>query len=627
MHMEEKEVNLSDYLKLFLKYKYLVIILLILGCSVGYLLYSNEIPEYTSRAYLVVGEDEAVTQYDIGQVRKTNAIVTMAQSYPFVYQVVKDLDLINKPVPLTLQEKLTYDKVNSTKNFDLRELTFYYMRKIGVGSRSGIITVSAISQKPRIAADIANEIANRIVEENNKEKEQVLKQSTAYIESQLNSVGGLLHENRIEKEEAESSESYQEIMELQESIKLEQSLLNMFKREQEAMRTQLALTAAEIEVEDDSNYKEELREKEDLLNLRLEYAIDRVEELTESIQENKKRLLQVDRSELYKIKDIEFAIKTDESIYSSLLKQKQEIALATIVNTRDIKFLSRAYIPVRPNKLKGIIFILASIGIGLAIAFGIMQVLEIFNKRFKSSQEVEDTLGLKVLGNLPVLSKKDESSIISPKAHPKSDIVESYRTLATNLKFATKGKDIKTIVFTSDNARTGKTTNLANLGIVLSQSKTKVLLIDVDLRKSALHRVFKKDRKPGLTDVLSGKSTLKKAVVKLRDNLYMLPAGHLSYNPQSVLESKNMEDLINECKKEYGFILIDTIPATTYSDVQIISSLADASILVIDKKVSKKDSAKAAKKQLDTSFAKILGSIINRSSKQGGDYYQYYYKK
>ena len=614
MVMVEKEVDIAEYIRLFLRYKYLIAIILIVFASLGFLFYKFEVPTYSATAYLEIGSETIGKSYDISYTQQISSITTLATSYPFIYRVANNLELQNFPIKPTLLERL-YTR-ESLKYLNSSTLVYYYMSRVRVSQRrgsKGIIQISTSSQDRKLAADIANEVGKLIVDDNIKEKERLLQRSTDFIDRQLESVEGVMEQNRREKEKIEMSETYNAVVELQDKLLLDENSLNLFLRERESLTATITLDLISGEAKKESEEK-------------LEYVNRRINELKIQIEDQKKRLNAIDKTDFYRLKNIEFAIETDQKIYQSLISERQRLVLADLIGSQNIKFLSRAYMPLNPDRTKGLMIILVFIGVGGMFAFGIIQLLEIMSRRFKSSKEVEEELGAKVIGNLPIISKEDEFKLLTPNQHPRSSIVESYRTLATNIKFASKGKKIKTITFLSDKARTGKSSTVANLATVMSETGEKVLIVDADLRRPNQHKVFNLNRKPGLTEILAGKSKLDKSVNKVRPKLHVLTAGSLGYNPQSIFESEGMKKFIKNISKDYDYVFFDSIPLTTFSESVILASETDATIMVMDERRSEKDTMKFSKERIDDSGANLLGIAVNRTKRRYAKYYyQYYY--
>ncbi len=605
-------VNYREYLTLFWRYKYLILIILIIFSSMGYLFYKSEIPIYTAKAYILIDRETISGNYDVGNVQNIGTITTTATSYPFVFKMVNDLNLTKYPIKNGLIDDVIYG--NSVKEMRTRELVLYYMDRISISTKRGsrnILEITVTSQYPELAAKISNEVGSRIIEDNAKAKTQKIQKSLKYVDDQLDSIRLLIEQNRREKEKLENSLDYQEILNLKDDIESAQGTLSLLRREQEHLRASLELPG------DDEQEREH--------QAKLGYINSRIEELTEELKENKERLNEIDKSDLYRMKDLSFSVNTDEGIYQQLLNEKQKVLLTSIINSRNMRFLSRAYVPISEDSSRGFMIVGMFLAFGCAVSFGLIQLFEIFNKRFKSSEDIEETLGINVIGNIPIINKQEELKMLNPSQHPKSYVTEAYRTLATNIRFATKNKDIKSITFASDKAGTGKSYTTSNLGITMAEVGHKILLVDVDLRRPKLNKIFSKPRKPGLTDVLSGRSNLKEALIKLRKNLDMLPAGSLGYNPQSTIESDEMKKFIKKYSKKYDLILFDSVPLVQFSDSAILASMTGASIMVMDEKNSEKNAMELAKERLETAGSSILGVAVNKSKKSYSKYRYYYY--
>ncbi|SKA88654.1 capsular exopolysaccharide family [Caloramator quimbayensis] len=213
------------------------------------------------------------------------------------------------------------------------------------------------------------------------------------------------------------------------------------------------------------------------------------------------------------------------------------------------------------------------------------------------------------------------------KKHPKSPISEAYRTLRTNIQFASFDKEVKVILVTSSGPSEGKTTTASNLAYTLSETSKKVLLVDCDLRKPKIHKIFKISNQTGLSNILIEDYDLSTAIKKADNNLYVLTAGTLPPNPVEMISSKKMSDFIEKVKDEYDYIILDTPPVVSVTDAQILSTMADGVILVVSSGEANKEAAIRAKELLLNVNAKILGVVLNKLdiASKGGYGYRYYY--
>lgn len=212
--------------------------------------------------------------------------------------------------------------------------------------------------------------------------------------------------------------------------------------------------------------------------------------------------------------------------------------------------------------------------------------------------------------------------------NPKSPISEAYRVVRTNIQFSSFDTPLKTIVITSSIPGEGKTTTVVNLAITFAQLGSKVLLIDADLRKPRIHKVFDIKNHSGLTNILASrddyKNYIKKSVI---ENLDIITCGVIPPNPSELLTSNAMRSFIEKAKEDYDIVFLDSPPIGTVTDAAIISTFVDGTILVAASGVVDSVTLMNAKEQLDKVNANIIGIVLNKIGKNshGNYYYQYYY--
>ncbi|NLX64745.1 MAG: CpsD/CapB family tyrosine-protein kinase [Clostridiaceae bacterium] len=221
-----------------------------------------------------------------------------------------------------------------------------------------------------------------------------------------------------------------------------------------------------------------------------------------------------------------------------------------------------------------------------------------------------------------------EKNTIITHNNPKSPVSEAYRVLRTNIQFSGVDKPLKTILVTSAGPMEGKTTTIANLAVIFAQCGSKVLLIDTDLRRPMLHKVFMLLNEKGLTNLLTSQkdyvSFIRHDVV---NNLDVLTSGTIPPNPSELLSSNAMKSFIEKVKNNYDIILMDSPPVVSVTDASIISTYADATILVVKSGKTEIEAVKRAKELLEKINANIIGVVLNNIDKKaiGSNYYPYYY--
>jgi len=181
-------------------------------------------------------------------------------------------------------------------------------------------------------------------------------------------------------------------------------------------------------------------------------------------------------------------------------------------------------------------------------------------------------------------------------------------------------------MFTSSNPGEGKSTTASNLAVVYAQADKKVLLVDADLRKPTVHHFFTVSNRGGLTSVLTGQQSLAAAVKDTSiDNLQILTSGPIPPNPSELLSSKKMANLLVELREKYDIIIVDTPPVLAVADAQIVSTLCDGTVLVLNAGRVKRELAAKAKANLEHAKARILGVVLNNLERKTADAYYYYY--
>jgi capsular exopolysaccharide synthesis family protein len=226
--------------------------------------------------------------------------------------------------------------------------------------------------------------------------------------------------------------------------------------------------------------------------------------------------------------------------------------------------------------------------------------------------------------------------------NPKSTVSEAFRTLRTNIQFSSFDQNMQVILITSSKPGEGKSTISCNLALTLAQSDKKVLLIDCDLRKPTVHKNFRISNIVGLSNVLAEELVpetvfspfLQNDVVDKEElarpedsNLFILTSGTIPPNPAEMLSSRKMKAFINEMKKKFDYIILDTPPVTLVTDAQVLSTMADGVLIVISSMEADRELAKRAKELLVQVNAKIIGAVLNKVEiKKHRDmgYYAYY---
>ena len=212
---------------------------------------------------------------------------------------------------------------------------------------------------------------------------------------------------------------------------------------------------------------------------------------------------------------------------------------------------------------------------------------------------------------------------------PKSKYSENYRSIRTTLLLAMPDSKLKTIAVTSALPREGKTATTSNLGVALAQAGKNVVVVDADLRKPCMNRIFKLKGRSGLVNYLAAGAALGDVIQATAiPKLYVVAAGPVPPNPVELLGSEKMAALLDELRRVFDFVLIDTPPALAVSDAVVMGPHLDGAILVVRGGRTSRDALRSARDMLDKHKIKIVGVIINDVRVRDYDYYYMgrYYK-
>jgi len=211
---------------------------------------------------------------------------------------------------------------------------------------------------------------------------------------------------------------------------------------------------------------------------------------------------------------------------------------------------------------------------------------------------------------------------------PKSPVSEAFRTLRTNIQFSSLDKELQVMAITSSEPLEGKSTVISNLAITMAQAGQSVLIIDCDLRKPKVHKIFKKTNTLGFTSALVENVDISSVITPVEgiDNLFVLTSGPIPPNPSELLNSNRCRKFIENLKRDFDVILLDAPPVGVVTDAAILSTFIDGIILVIGYGQVDIHSIQRTKELLEKVNAPIIGTVLNRIPVSGSKYgsYKYY---
>lgn len=280
--------------------------------------------------------------------------------------------------------------------------------------------------------------------------------------------------------------------------------------------------------------------------------------------------------------------------------------------------------------------------IGIAVSIAYVFLVSMLDTSIKSQDEAEKRLELNVLAQIPNYNLENKNKITEKEElitynDPKSPIAEIFRTLRTNIQFMASNKALKTLLVTSSMPGEGKSWVSANLILAFAKEGKKVLIVDADMRKGRMHKVFNIDKKPGLSNYLSGiidkedKDNVFNYIKRTNiENLYIMPTGDVPPNPSELLLSERTTKLVETLKGIFDMVIFDGTPSLIVTDAVILARQVDATLIVTAYKTTKMGDIEKIKKHIEKVGGKIAGIVINKipiSAKKYENSYYYGHKE
>lgn len=281
--------------------------------------------------------------------------------------------------------------------------------------------------------------------------------------------------------------------------------------------------------------------------------------------------------------------------------------------------------PISPNIPQNVLLAAAA---GLVFAVGIVLLLEYLDDTLKSPEDIERILHLSTLGSIARIQplRKPEDGLITLR-QPRSPTAEDYRILRTNLRYSGVENPGGALLVTSANPGEGKTTTAANLAIALAQAGKRVALLDADMRRPGVHRLFGLSNQLGLSSLfLADAPPVERALQPTPvPGLRVLTAGEQPPNPAEMLESPRMTEVLQTLRSENDLVVVDSPPLLVVADANILASRCSGAMLVVDSGRTRSEAARRVTETLKRSKVKLLGVTLNRVSRRRSGYYKNYY--
>lgn len=326
---------------------------------------------------------------------------------------------------------------------------------------------------------------------------------------------------------------------------------------------------------------------------------------------------------------LKHAYENNQRLYDLVLKRLKETDLSGMLQLSNVRVLDLARPsnrPIRPNvKFNLLIGLLMGILLGVGLAMG----AERLDNTVRSREHVEERLGLTFLGIIPSMEPGRETSSPELSVHeqPKSAVAECCRAIRTNLLFMSPDKPLRTMVVTSSGPQDGKTTSAISMGITMAENGDRVLVIDADMRRPRVHKIFNVANGKGLSSLILGEHGIDDAIKTTEvANLSVLTCGPVPPNPAELLHTEAFRNLLKTLAGRFDRVVIDTPPVSVVTDALVVSTLVDGVILVMKAGRTTREYAQRTVQALVNVNARIFGALLNDLDLRQGTYYETEYR-
>ena len=577
-------MELKEYIRIVQRWAWLLILGLVLGGAGGYYasLYQTPIYQATTRVMVMRPPQETVSDYTYLSTQQ------LTQTY---IQLVT-----TQPVLDSASAELGY-KVDS------EQISVQQIRD------TQIIQLTVEDQDPQRVVQIANLLVDKLIEQNEtfqagrfSASEASLRDQVQQMETQIAGLQTVISQISTQNLKDQTAELEAQIEPLQEEVlTLEQEIA--------ALPDYL------------SKNKVIIAEKR--------ARLDQIKPLLSLYQEIYSNLVVLGKpfeggnGEDLRLEQLQSTLGLYQQIYINLLNSLETVRLARLQNTPNLVQIEPATLPEEPVRPRPLMNTALAAVVGLMLAAGIVFLREYLDDTLKTPEDVERWLGMPVLGFVAEMKyKRGSREEVYIARQPRSPVSEAFRSLRTNLDFASVEKPISTILVTSPGPAEGKTTVAVNLAAIFSQAKKRVVLLDADMRRPHVHQLMGMTNREGLSSLfLNLPQTIN--IGRGREDLprlTVITSGSPPPNPAELLGSEKMSRILDELRRHVDMVVIDT-PPSLVADAQILSAKVDAVLFVIQPGVTHREAARASLESFKRTGARVVGVVMNRIPRSRSYYY------
>jgi len=580
-------MELKQYISLFRKWIWLLLLGALLGGTVAYgvSIYQQPVYQTKTRVMVMRPPEEPTNQY--------NSIYNELQLIETYSQLIT-----TGPVLEEAGKKLGYEVYEG--QISVRQLP-----------DSLIFEVAVTDGDPAHAAQIANSLVDALLEYNDSIQDNRFSSSEESLQAQIDQV-----ESQITTLQDELSQISNKTLDEQLN-QVDAQIANLEAQISPLQDQIIELMIQEGQIEEINNSEEIdfLNNQIDQLNYSLR--------LYKSIRVNLEIFGEGSSSgfAVFRAEQLQNSLNLYQQIYANLLNNYENIRLSRLRSTPNVLQIDTAPLPIFPIRPQPIRNAVLGAVVGFFIMGGIAFLIEYLDDTLKTPEDINLILGLPVIGMIGKMGSKQNGEGVYVADNPRSPVAESYRTLRTNLEFASVETPLKTLLVTSADPTSGKSTVAANLAVSIAQGDRRVALVDADLRRPALHKILRVPNRVGLSDLFRSQKPPPYSLRKWGDPpTLIMTSGSLPPNPTELLGTRKMEQILADLEKVTDLIILDS-PPFIVSDPIVLSAKVDGVLLVIKPGSTRTEVAQSMLEQLQRAGARVVGVVLNPISLKERGYY------
>lgn len=330
--------------------------------------------------------------------------------------------------------------------------------------------------------------------------------------------------------------------------------------------------------------------------------------------------------------ELEGAVEGKKTLLAQMELRLKEAQLQADSNANNVRVLDLALVPSRPVSPRLMINLAVAVMISLVGGFGLGFLVEQLDSSVKNQEQLEREFGLTFLGVIPSMRDAKGAAVRNPDRYvlenPNSTVAECVRTVRTNLMFMAPERELRSMLVTSAGPREGKTSTVVNIGATMAYAGSKVLLVDSDLRRPRLHKVFDMTNDRGLTSMILDADVQIADMIQESsvDGMHIMCSGPLPPNPAELLQTKGFRRTLARLMETYDQVIFDSPPVVAVTDAQVLGMQLDGAVLVVRAGQTTRDMLGKAKRLLSDVNVTMLGAVLNNLDVTRRGYGQYYYR-